>query len=216
MRFYARLAVLLCFVVLGLCLLAPAAKAYHVYSPFFKTTSRVIDNAGVLSNEWRAKLSELAEDTDYFTGRTMIILTVDSLDGIKPEYYAMTAGDKLGIGAAAKPGVMLLLARKERRIEITIGAGLENIFTPSVISSIMKEQVNPELQKGQAGPALEAGGKAVFEVLQGRYLNHAQMIKQYMPVVIIFPLAVIFFLFFTGNRSQLINNILGGGAWGRW
>ncbi|MDE1153994.1 MAG: TPM domain-containing protein [Micavibrio sp.] len=215
MRFYLRLAAILFCVLFGLCLLAPAARAFHVYSPFFKTTSRVIDNAGVLTVKWRTKLSELAEDTDYFTGRTVIILTVPSLDGVKPEYYAVTAGEQFGIGAASKPGVLLLLARKERRIQITIGAGLENILTPSVINSIMKERVNPRLEQNDAGGALEAAATAVFEALQGRYASHAQMLREYMPAIIIFPLAVIFFVFFTGSRGQGIN-IFGGGAAGRW
>ncbi len=189
------------------------ALAIHPYSPYYVPAGHLVDTAKILSEEGKRKLAETADDTQYFTGRPMTVMTVPTVQGWKPELFAEKVGVNYGIGAATAPGVLVMLTVKERRAVIVQGPGMEKLLTPKIIASIYDNEMNPQINKGEFEAALRNGSAAVFAALQGRYMTQMEKLRQFLPVFIMAPLALIYFLFF-GKHKRI--DIFGGGAWGRW
>ena len=189
------------------------ALAIHPYSPYYVPMGHLVDSANVISEEGRRKLGETVDDTQYFTGRPMTAMTVPSVQGWKPALFAEKVGANYNVGATAAPGVLVMIAVKERTAVIVQGPGMERLLTPKILASIYENEINPKLKTGNIEGALRSGADAVFAALQGTYMTQMEKLRQFLPVFIVVPLAIFYFLFF-GKHKRI--DIFGGGAWGRW
>jgi len=190
---------------------APVAQALHPYSAYYKGISQVIDYAHVLTPAVQKDLTELADDTEYFTGRQMVVVIVPSLKGWKPEYYAQFVAQSMGVGVG-KPGVLLLIAKQEIEARISIGPGLERVLTPDILNSIINDEINAELYRGDFQQAVRKGTIAISDAMQGKYVPGGKKWKQYLPFIILCPLVILLQIIFGDGRGARIF----GGAWGRW
>jgi uncharacterized protein len=92
-------------------------------------TGYVIDLAGVLKPETKAKLEAMCLELQQKTGAQMAIVTVKSLDGNEIQPYANELFKHLGVGGkGADNGVLLLVGPNDRKYQIEVGYGLEPII----------------------------------------------------------------------------------------
>ncbi|MFC5463391.1 TPM domain-containing protein [Lederbergia graminis] len=130
----------------------------------------VQDFANVLSTAEEQELIELGIYLDDHTGAQIAVLTVDSLDGIPVEQYAVQALREYGLGDANKNnGILLLLSIQDRKIFIEVGYGLEGRLPDGKVGSIIDSYALPSLDEGNIPHALTNTYKKLFNEVAEEY-----------------------------------------------
>jgi len=144
-------------------LTAPAA-AKEV--PFL--SGRINDLAGMIPADTAGRIeSKLAAFEDE-TGAQIAVLTIDSLEGDALEDYSMRVVETWKLGRAERDdGLLLLIARDDRKMRIEVGYGLEGRLTDLQSGRILNEILRPEFREGRFGEGIEQGVDAIIGTIQG-------------------------------------------------
>ncbi|MCB1693748.1 MAG: TPM domain-containing protein [Pseudomonadales bacterium] len=137
---------------------------------FPKLTGRVVDQAGMLSSSTEKQISALSEAHEKATGNQVVVVTVNSLDGNAIEEYGYQLGRYWGIGQKGKNnGVLLIVAKAERKIRIEVGYGLEGELTDAISSNIISTVITPQFKSAQFDEGVLEGTQAIIQALGGQY-----------------------------------------------
>lgn len=151
-------------VAVGLLLLALAAAAREV--PYL--TGRVNDTAEMIPPETEARIDEKLAALEQATGAQMAVLTIPSLDGEVLEEYSLRVAETWELGRAEQDdGLLLLVARDDRKMRLEVGYGLEGQLTDAQSGRILNNILRPAFRAGDFGGGIEAGVDAVIGTLQG-------------------------------------------------
>ena len=116
-------------------------------------TGRVVDRAGVFSEEEKRRLAALIAQVENSTGGEIGILTVDTVGNQSIEEFSLAAASAWKLGKAGKDnGAMLLLAIKDRKNRIEIGYGWEGPVNDAKAGDMLRSIV-PELRAGKYAAA---------------------------------------------------------------
>ena len=108
----------------------PAADAASELLPKPAQREYVVDTAGIVSAEDRAQIEKIGEELREKTKAEIVVVTVATLDGTDIESYANELFRSWGIGDAKQSnGVLLLIAKDDRKFRIEVGYGLEGEIT---------------------------------------------------------------------------------------
>ena len=157
-----------CLAALPLALLIFAGLALAADPDFPKLTGRVVDAAGILSPEARARIDGKIKTHEDRTGDQLVVATVPSLQDLTVEDYANRLARAWGIGQKkTNNGVLLLVAPKERKVRIEVGYGLEGALTDALSKTIITTAITPRFRQGDFSGGVEAGVDAILPILAG-------------------------------------------------
>ncbi len=157
--------------------LASAAAA----SQFPPLTGRVVDAAGMLRPDTRATLTAQLEALERASGIQLVVATVPDLGGEDLETYSNDLARAWGIGQKGRDnGVVLLIAKAERKVRIEVGYGLEGDLTDAMSSHIINTRIVPAFRRGDIDAGVRAGVEGIEEVL-GYPVAGAQPVEQRHP-----------------------------------
>ncbi len=126
----------------------------------------VVDLAGVLDAEARARLNARLKDLEAETTAQMVVLTLNSLEGEPIEGFSHQTAVKWGIGQKGQDnGVLLTVAVKDHKYRIEVGYGLESTLPDSLVGSIGREYLAPNFRKGDYAGGLEAAATEIINKL---------------------------------------------------
>lgn len=200
--------------VLALALMIGAGLAAAAEPDFPKLTGRVVDAAGILSPEARARIDRKIKAHEDRTGDQLVVATVPSLQDLTVEDYANRLARSWGIGQKkTNNGVLLLVAPKERKVRIEVGYGLEGALTDALSKTIITSAITPRFRQGDFSGGVEAGVDAILPILAGdadEWQRRAPVREDSVdPVTVIFWIVVIIALVVVLTRMN------GGGRRGR-
>jgi uncharacterized protein len=125
----------------------------------------VNDFAQVVDPDTVAQLNNICEQIDQKAHTQLAVVTVNSLEGVDIESYAVELYKKWGIGyKGTDRGVLILLAVRERRYRIEVGYGLEPILPDGKVGGFGREAV-PFLKQGNFSGALLLMTSRVADVI---------------------------------------------------
>jgi uncharacterized protein len=131
-------------------------------------TGRVVDQAGVMSDESRSDIAAKSEVLEQKSGTQLVVATVKSLDGSDIETYANQLFRAWALGQAQKNnGVLLLVAPNEHKVRIEVGYGLEGTLTDALASVIISTAIIPSFKTGDFSAGIESGVDGIIGVLNG-------------------------------------------------
>jgi uncharacterized protein len=79
----------------------------------------------------------------------VVILTIPSLERENIEEFSMRVASSWKIGQTGKDnGIVLVVAKNERKVRIEIGRGLEGKLSDSVLGNIINQVIKPKFQTG--------------------------------------------------------------------
>jgi uncharacterized membrane protein YgcG len=108
----------------------------------------VNDNAFILTNEQKLKLTEQIKDLEQRIGSQIVILTINSLAGEKIEDYSLKVATDWGIGRKDyDDGVLITVSVQDRQARIEVGAGLEKIIKDEIAARILREELAPNFRE---------------------------------------------------------------------
>jgi uncharacterized protein len=158
----------------------------------------VYDYANVLSATEKVQLEgKLIKYSDSTTTQ-IVIVTIKSLNGEDVSQLATKWAQTWGIGGTAKDdnGVIVLLAKAEKKIAINPGYGLEDRLTAGIGGEIIRNIIVPEFKTGSFYNGLDKGTDALFNVFTGKYKG--ERVKKskdkgfpFLPLIVIVVIIVV-------------------------
>jgi uncharacterized protein len=107
-----------------------------------KPQGYVNDFANALSPAARAQLTALCTEVDQKTHAQIAVVTVQTLNGLEPEDYALQLATKWGVGPKqSNRGVMILWSPSDRKYFTLVGYGLEPILPDGKVGGFGREAV---------------------------------------------------------------------------
>lgn len=179
-------------------------------------TGRVVDSAGMIDAETRQAMTAKLEAFEMKTSAQLVVATIESLDGEAIEPYANRLFRAWGLGQAGDDnGVLLLVAKNDRKMRIEVGYGLEGTLTDLHSKLIIENVMVPAFRAGDFSGGISAATDQIIAVLMGNAGEITPPNYQYTPPESdIDPLFVIFIviwgtLFFGGFAMAILPPIFG-------
>lgn len=130
----------------------------------------VADYANVLTDETERMIISTNAALEKTTGGQIVVVTVEYLDGLKSDEYAVRLMNQWGVGDKTKNnGMLLLLATQENKAWLTQGAGITGSFTDSKINDLFNKYFWKDFDKGNYDTAVNAMFKQMVSWYEGYY-----------------------------------------------
>lgn len=169
--------------------------------PSFQTS--VYDYANILSSTEKAQLEEKLIRYSDSTTTQIVIITIESLKGEDVSQLATKWGQTWGIGGTKEDdnGVVILLAKNEKKIAINPGYGLEDRLTAGIGGTIIRNIIIPEFKVGSFYNGLDKGTDAIIDVFKGKFKGERKQAKgQDFPILPFIVIAVIVLILLSRNK----------------
>ena len=136
----------------------------------------VTDMAGILDEPTEAQLNSVISQLERSNGTEIAVVTVpETAPSASPKEFATTLFKYWGIGKKGQDnGVLLLISKGDRRVEIETGYGVEAILPDAKVGNIISTQITPRFKQGDFKGGTLAGTKALvvaLEAPQGSSVN---------------------------------------------
>ena len=152
--------------------------------PDFQTS--IYDYAQLLSAKDKAALEEKLIKYSDSTSTQIVVVTVETINNESIGILAPKWAHEWGIGQAKEDnGVFILLAKKERKIGIAPGYGVEDRITAGIGGEIIRKIITPEFKTGNYYKGLDKGADAIFDVLKGKYKGSRKESSNPLPFILI-------------------------------
>ncbi len=126
----------------------------------------VNDFAGVISPEYKERLTSLIGGLEQKTAAEIAVVTVNSISPYGEIEYARMLFDNWKPGKKGKDnGVLVLLAVKERRWRIETGYGVEGILPDGLCGEIGRNFMVPYFKEGKYAEGLYQGALKISQVI---------------------------------------------------
>lgn len=145
--------------------------AQYDIPPVPKFQTSVYDYAGIMNASEKASLEEKLIKYSDSTTTQIVVITIESLKGEDIGILTPKWGQTWGIGDSKENdnGVIVLLAKQERKIWISAGYGVEDRLSAGIIGELTRNVIIPEFKAGSYYKGLDKGTDAIFDVLKGKY-----------------------------------------------
>lgn len=124
-------------------------------------TQPVNDFAGVIDEASEARMDDVIRRLQAATGDVIVVATVETVDPYADarEYVVKLFENRgQGIGQRGKDnGLLILLAMKERQVQVEVGYGLEPYITDGFAGETSRIVMAPHFRQGAFGDGLLAG-----------------------------------------------------------
>ncbi len=130
----------------------------------------VNDYTGTLTDAQTVALENKLVNLSNTTSTQVAIVVIPTTNGMDVADYAVELGRKWGVGGKDfNNGVVLLVAKNDRKMNISTGYGLEGSLTDAESSFILDEIIRPRFKGDDYYGGLEAGADAIVDAVQGTY-----------------------------------------------
>jgi len=124
----------------------------------------VTDMAEMLSPETEATLNREISNLEAKNSSEIAVVTVPDISPTtNAKAYATELFNTWGIGKRGKNnGVLFLVSKADRRVEIVTGKGLTRILPDNKVSTILRQDVTPQFKQGQFDKGVLAGTNSII------------------------------------------------------
>ncbi|MGB5820877.1 MAG: TPM domain-containing protein [Saonia sp.] len=179
-----------------------------------KEQTSIYDYLNLLPNAQKSALEQKLIRYSDSTSTQIVIAIINSTEGENINFLGAQWGQEWGIGQAGKDnGILVLLAKGDRRVSINTGYGTEGSLTDAMSRRIIENVIIPEFKKGDYYAGLDKGSDAIFSVLTGEFKEERSFDKDVdfpfgalLPVIIFFIIVIIL-----SNRNRRNKGGKGGG-----
>lgn len=131
-------------------------------------TGRIVDAAGMLDASTKAELTQKLEAFEKKSSDQIVVATVTDLGGSDIESYANRLFRAWRLGQAGEDnGILLLVARADRKMRIEVGYGLEGTLTDLHSKLIIANTMVPAFRAGDYSGGISNAVDDIIMVLEG-------------------------------------------------
>ena len=133
--------------------------------------ARVTDLAGALTAAQQAALESRLQAFEALKGSQVAVLIVPTTQPETIEQYSIRVVEKWKLGRKkVDDGVLLLVAKNDRKLRIEVGYGLEGVLPDVIARRIIAEDIAPHLKQGDFYGGIEVGVNRILAVIKGEAL----------------------------------------------
>jgi uncharacterized protein len=140
--------------------------------------ARVTDLTGTLTAEQRSSLEQKLTEVEATKGAQIVVLIVPTTHPEEIEQYSIRVVEQWRIGRAhVDDGVLLIVAKNDRRVRIEVGYGLEGALPDATANRIITETIRPLFAQNDFYGGINAGVDQIARVIAGEALpepDHAR------------------------------------------
>lgn len=160
-----RLRTQLLLLALLLCGTAQAEIAVPVLKQRVTDLTATLDAAQIQTLDARLAAFESGK------GSQIAILLLPSTQPETIEQFGIRVADSWKLGRkGVDDGVLLLIAKDDRKLRIEVGYGLEGALNDATAKRIVSEVITPYFKRGEFYPGIDAGVSAIIKVVEGEPL----------------------------------------------
>lgn len=140
--------------------------------------TRVTDNTNTLSDPAKSALEQKLEVFEKEKGSQVAVLIVSTTQPETIEEYSMRVAEKWKIGRGdIDDGVILLIAKKDRKLRIEVGYGLEGAIPDAAAKRIIDEMIVPYFKYGDFENGINTGTDAIIGLVKGESLPENEILE---------------------------------------
>jgi uncharacterized protein len=150
-------------------LFPPAYTAAEIAVPPLK--ARVTDLTATLTSDQRAALEQKLAALEARKGSQVAVLLVPTTQPETVEQYAIRVFDQWKLGRKGMDdGVLLLVAKNDRKLRIEVGYGLEGAIPDAIAKRVVDEDIVPLFKQGNFYGGISAGADRVGKLIEGELM----------------------------------------------
>jgi uncharacterized protein len=139
--------------------------------PIPKLEARVTDLTGTLTADERSALEKKLAEVEAQKGAQLAVLIVPTTHPEEIEQYSIRVVEQWRIGRAhVDDGVLLIVAKNDRRMRIEVGYGLEGALPDATANRIITETIRPRFAQNDFYGGINAGVDQIIRVVAGEAL----------------------------------------------
>ncbi|MGN6282225.1 TPM domain-containing protein [Frateuria sp.] len=159
----------LAWLLLGLLLLVVGSVAQAAEVPTLKR--HVTDLTGTLSAQQVDQLDGQLVALEKGKGAQLVVLMVGSTGEQDIESYSLAVAEQNKVGRkGTDDGVLLLVAKDDRRVRIEVGYGLEGAIPDAATARIIREYIAPKFREGDYYGGIHDAVGALTQLIEGEPL----------------------------------------------
>lgn len=130
----------------------------------------VTDLTNTLTPSQKQYLEQKLVTIDDSTSTQIAVVIIPNTGGVSVADYAVELGRAWGVGGKEfNNGVVLLIAKDDRKLNISTGYGLEGSLTDATSSQIIDEIITPNFKGDDYYRGIDQGTDAIIAAVQGTY-----------------------------------------------
>jgi len=130
----------------------------------------VNDYTNTLTADQQDALEQKLVAFDDSTSTQIAVIIVSSLEGNDISDYALNIGRSWGIGGKEyNNGVVFLIAKDDRKMNISTGYGVEGALPDITAKHIIEDEVKPNFKGNDYYRGIDEGTNAIIKAVQGEY-----------------------------------------------
>lgn len=185
-----------------------------------RATRLVTDYTGTLRADELQSLENKLVAFDDTTSMQIAVVMMTSVGNYDISDYAVQLFNKWKIGDKSNnSGVLLLVAKDDRKVWITTGYGMEGVFPDALVKQVIDREIVPRFRSGDYFGGIDAGTTAITGIVTGEYKASGKKSKGDKGGI--FPFLMVAFIFIVIIFSQVgrakrygrKNNL---GFWAAW
>jgi uncharacterized protein len=168
-RCQPRVSALIAFTVIaGSAFPAAAVSINQVPNPRQTSSGWVTDMADILSEPTEAQLNQMISALESNNGSEIAVVTVpETAPSASPKAFATQLFNTWGIGKKSKDnGVLFLISKRDRKLEIETGYGVEAILPNANVQQLIDSQIIPSFKQGNFDRGTLNGTTALVKALR--------------------------------------------------
>ncbi|AKO45080.1 TPM domain-containing protein [[Haemophilus] ducreyi] len=180
-----------------------APSPFYYVSDYTKTLNQ---------QEWRTLEDALINNRSK-TSSQIIVVMIPSTDGEEIARYAHNLFNKWGIGRIKhneNNGVLLLIAKNDRKLFIATGRGLESALPDAIAATIIRHHITPYFKQNLYAEGIASGLSAIMAAINGEFAAYDEYQSSNNQTLdgfffFLFAAFVIFMMFRPTRNSQYIS-----------
>jgi uncharacterized protein len=154
--------------LLGFSVLLGAA---HAEVPVPALKARVTDLTGTLNAQQKDDLESRIAAYETRRGSQIAVLILPTTQPEEIEQYSIRVAEAWKIGRkVADDGLLLIVAKDDRRLRIEVGYGLEGVIPDSMAKRVIDERITPRLRDGDFYGGVRDGVDQLIKLAEGEKL----------------------------------------------
>jgi uncharacterized protein len=179
--------------------------------------ARVTDLTGTLNQQQRAALEQTLAEFESRKGSQIAVLLVPTIKPEAPVEYGVRVFDSWKLGRKGiDDGVLLLVAKEDRRVWIVTGRGVEGVLPDAIVKRIVEEDITPRFKQGDFYGGIRAGADRMMRLIEGEKFpapRESPQMPRWLDGQMLF-IAVIVVFFLGGMLRAVFGRLFGAGIIG--
>lgn len=152
-------------------LLSVPLVAQPELQPLPELSGRVVDSTSTLSAQELSALNAKLNQIEQDSGSQLVVVIVPTTRPESIEAYTIRLAEDWQIGRrGVDDGLILLIAKNDRRLRIEVGYGLEAVIPDATAKQIIDYHIVPHFKQQQFAVGINAGVDAIAARLKGSEL----------------------------------------------